>query len=439
MRRLAVLLASLALAAPASAAAQDTTRTVQPQDSTRTEQGDSVVRRAPPPPPMTRADTLRALRERLDTVKIDGEPVEQPNEELSVGTGPAWRTSYFPYITGGSGGGPLLAARIRRSQPAEFEERVTTRGSLSLDVGAGLNGNRFATVRFNAPLLTRNLRTVLTASAIRETRFGFYGFGNDTELDEALVEADEHAYRVHRTRYLAFGELSRRIVGPLYISGLGGVEAARFYSLSDGSVFGGTYGGELEETDIIGRLALVLDTRNNEFNTRRGMLLDVGVQGGTGGDGYRRFYGIATGYLPLRATTTLAARAGASNISGGTPSLNARFSIPAWEDPISVYGGSNSNRGLVRGRFTGTGVLFTNLEVRQDLYPLGTLGYITVIAFLDAGRVFESEKFRFTTDGMHVGAGGGLAIRLLRSSIFTATFARGSDGFKFSAGSGWMF
>ena len=438
MRQLAVLLA-VALALPAAAHAQDTTRTVPARDSTRTEQGDSIVRRAPPPAPVTRADTLRALRERLDTVKIDGEPVEQPNEELSVGTGPAWRTSYFPYITGGSGGGPLLAVRIRRSQPAEFEDRVTTRGALSLDMGIGLKGNRFVTARFNAPLLTRNLRTVLTASAIRETRFGFYGFGNGTELDDARVEADEDAYRVHRTRYLASAEVSRRIKGPLYISGLAGVESARFYSLSAGSEFGGTYGGELSETDVIGRLALVLDTRNNEFNTRQGMLLDVGIQGGTGGDGYRRVYGIATGYLPLRATTTIAARIGAANISSGTPPLNARFSIPAWEDPITIYGGGSSNRGLVRGRFTGTGVLFTNFEVRQDLYPLGTLGYITVIGFVDAGRVFENEGFRITTDGMHVGAGGGLAIRLLRSSIFTATFARGSDGFKFSAGSGWMF
>ena len=439
MRHLAVLVAATLLTVPARAAAQDTTRTVPARDSTRTEQGDTVTRRAPPPPPMTRADTLRALRERLDTVKIDGEPVEQPSEQLSVGTGPAWRTSYFPYITGGSGGGPLLAVRIRRSQPAEFEDRVTTRGSLSLDLGAGLHGNRFITARFNAPLLTRNLRTVVTLSAIREARFGFYGFGNDTELDDARVEVDEHAYRVTRTRYIALGEVSRRIAGPLYISALGGVEATRMYSLSPTSVFESSFGTELEETDFIGRISLVADTRNNEFNTTRGALFDAGIQGGTGGDGYRRVYAVATGWLPLRATTTIAARVGGSNISSGEPSLNARFSIPTWEDPISVYGGSNSNRGLVRGRYTGTGVLFTNLEVRQDLYPLGTLGYISVIAFLDAGRVFEGEGFKITTEGMHVGAGGGLAIRLLRSSIFTATFARGSDGFKFSAGSGWMF
>ena len=439
MRHLAALLAVVVAAPPAPATAQDTTRTVPSRDSTRTEQGDSIVRRAPPPPPMTRADTLRALRERLDTVKIDGEPVEQPNEELSVGTGPAWRTSYFPYITGGSGGGPLLAVRIRRSQPAEFEERVTTRGSISLDLGMGLHGNRFATARFNAPLLTRNLRTVVTLSAIREARFGFYGFGNGTEIDDARVEGDESAYRVTRTRYIALGEVSRRIAGPLYISGLGGFEATRMYSLSGTSVFQEHYGNELEETDFIGRISLVADTRNNEFNTTRGWLLDAGLQGGTGGDGYRRLYGVASAWLPLRATTTVALRVGGSNISSGAPSLNARFSVPTWEDPISVYGGGNSNRGLVRGRFTGTGVLFTNVEVRQDLYPLGTLGYITVIGFVDAGRVFEAEKFRITTDGMHVGAGGGLALRLLRSSIFTATFARGSDGFKFSAGSGWMF
>jgi hypothetical protein len=70
---------------------------------------------------------------------------------------------------------------------------------------------------------------------------------------------------------------------------------------------------------------------------------------------------------------------------------------------------------------------------------LGDLGAITALGFLDAGRVFEQESFKITSDGVKVGGGGGIAIRILRSSIFAFNFAGGPDGFNFSLGSGWMF
>ena len=80
-----------------------------------------------------------------------------------------------------------------------------------------------------------------------------------------------------------------------------------------------------------------------------------------------------------------------------------------------------------------------NLEVRHDLLSLGDLGAITLMGFLDAGRVFEEEQFKFATTGVKVGGGGGLGIRILRSTIFTFNFAGGPDGFNFSVGTGWMF
>jgi len=104
---------------------------------------------------------------------------------------------------------------------------------------------------------------------------------------------------------------------------------------------------------------------------------------------------------------------------GGTPSLDARFVLPGWEREVPVLGGEYSHRGLDYGRLTGTGVLFGNFEVRHDLLSLGDLGGITLVAFLDAGRVFEGEDFRLTTKDMKVGGGGAVALRILRSSIFT--------------------
>src|ERR687897_5330 len=107
-----------------------------------------------------------------------------------------------------------------------------------------------------------------------------------------------------------------------------------------------------------------------------------------------------------------------------TPTLNARYYIPAWENQIPVLGGQYSHRSFDTGRFAGKHVVFGNLEVRHDLLPFGDLGAVTLLAFLDAGRVFE-EPFKVTTKDMKVGGGGGVALRILRSSIFTFNFEIG--------------
>ena len=104
-----------------------------------------------------------------------------------------------------------------------------------------------------------------------------------------------------------------------------------------------------------------------------------------------------------------------------------------------MLGGQYSHRSFDTGRFAGKHVLLGNLEVRHDLLPFGDLGAITLLAFLDAGRVFEQENFKITTSEVKVGGGGGVGVRILRSSIFAFNFAGGPDGFNFSVGSGWMF
>jgi len=147
---------------------------------------------------------------------------------------------------------------------------------------------------------------------------------------------------------------------------------------------------------------------------------------------------VLRGYVSPREGTVIAARLAASGM-GGDPTLNARYYVPTWENQIPVLGGQYSHRSFDTGRFAGKHVLFGNLEVRHDLLPFGDLGAITLLAFLDAGRVFEGESFELTADDVKVGGGGGVALRILRSSIFTFNFAGGPDGFNYSVGSGWMF
>ncbi len=367
-----------------------------------------------------------------------------------------WRLSYFPYISGGVNDGPVISARLRYWQPAAYEDRVTANGAFDVAAGFTLRGGRYATARFTAPGLVEGWRFQAAVLADRQVRFGYFGLGNDTEKDDDLVtDATPFIYRARRTRYEGTVEATRRISGPLHVAVQGDLESVRFTSLPGPSHFATDFGSELKQDDAAGRIArsaeprsarnraagriaLVYDTRDLEYNTRQGLLLEAGAQVGSGGDGYTRLYGIFRGYLTVREGTVVAARLAASGM-GGTPPLNARYQLPGWEDGLLVLGGVESHRALDAGRKSGRGTLFGNLEVRHDLLNLGDLGAITLLAFVDAGRVFEEESFRLTTEDLDVGGGGGFALRILRSTIFTFNFAGGPDGFNFEVGSGWMY
>jgi hypothetical protein len=342
-----------------------------------------------------------------------------------------WRTSYFPYITGGANDGPVLAFRVHYFQPAEYDDRVTANAALTTEAGVTARGSRHLIVRFRAPQLWDNWRVKSLAAAVREARFGYFGLGNETTQNKDLVtEATPYVYRVRRARYGGQVDVTRRLRGPLQVAVQGNVEWTRFTTLPGQSLFQSDFGPELRETDVSSRVALVYDTRDKEYNTRQGLLLEAGAQAGTGGDGYTRAYAVLRGYLSPREGTVIAARlAGAA--MGGSPTLNARYIIPAWEDQIPVLGGQYSHRSFDTGRFAGEHVLLGNFEVRYDLLSLGDLGAITLLGFVDAGRVFEGEKFKLTTKDLKVGGGGGVGIRI--------NLAGGPDGFNSSLGSGWMF
>ena len=373
----------------------------------------------------------------LPTVVWGSQLAAQDTDERPRDT--PWRTSYFPYLNGGTNDGPVFAFRVHHWQPAEYEDRVTANGAFTADAGVTLRGGRHLMARFRAPQLFPNWRLNLLASAVREVRYGYFGLGNDTEKNDDLVTPSQpFLYRVRRTRYIGQVEATRLLGRGLQVALLGKVEDAKFTALPQPSLFRSDFSTELDQTDVSARVALVYDTRDNEFNTHQGLLLEAGAQVGSGGDGYTRLYTVLRGYVMPRDGTVIAARLAASGM-GGSPTLDARFTIPGWEKEIAVLGGQYSHRSFDTGRFAGKHVLFGNLEAHHDVLALGDLGAITLIGFLDAGRVFEGESFKLTLDDVKVGGGGGVGLRILRSTIFTFNFAGGPDGFNFSVGSGWMF
>lgn len=349
-----------------------------------------------------------------------------------------WLLSYFPYVGGGAGGGPVMIGRMRYFQPAPWQNRSTYRADVIAEMGIGLHGSRLARLAATAPLLAPGWRADGELRTVRNTRANFYGLGNATERNGSRLDSDEFAYQAHHTSYTGSAELSRNIGGPLWAVAGGGITHDRFQSLSAGSEFALAFGDRVSDTDVHGKAELVVDTRDTEWDPMRGVVAEAGIEQGSGGDGYTRLFGMVRGYYDPTPGTVVAARLAASDLHG-TPPLSALLALPTWESPIEVYGGSHTNRGLDGNRLLGTGVLMGSAEVRQYLTTIKNAVTIGVVGFVDAGRVFQGERLRLTTDDLAVSGGGGLVLRILRANTAIFNLATGPDGVQFNVSGGWAF
>src|SRR4051812_24770065 len=94
-------------------------------------------------------------------------PSDQASEVPGETTAAPWRTSYFPYLSGGSNDGPVLNFRVRYWQAAEYEDRVTANAALDAEAGITSRGSRHIYVQFKAPQLIEGWRFDLKAGAVR--------------------------------------------------------------------------------------------------------------------------------------------------------------------------------------------------------------------------------------------------------------------------------
>lgn len=371
-------------------------------------------------------------------------------QEPEMVAGP-WKFDNFPYFTVTPNDGFMLIGRAQYGQAADFLDRVSMARRIAFEGGLSPSGSRFASLRFDAPRLAPGWRVASELRIERANRFGVYGLGNDTYETEPTEERP-YPNRARRHRALARVEVTRALAGPLAVAVAGGTGRTTWTALPPDE-------GQFGEDDTWGRVALVVDTRDNEYQPTRGVLLEGGLFRGSHGGGYTGGYAVASGFIQPQFGTVLAARVGGRNLSEAAP-LTALFEIPAWERDISVLGGPASHRASAIGRYAGRGVLFGSLEVRQVILDGGDFGGVYWLGFLDVGRVFKGdpdmfgaaaalqeaaliitdpESFRLTTEGLKVGGGVGLAFRILRANILSLTAALGPDGTKMMVGSGWSF
>lgn len=361
-------------------------------------------------------------------------------------TWPPWRTSYFPYLTSSPNDGVMAVARLVTFRQAASDDRVSLRSAYSVEAGFSNRGSRLVRARADLPRIAEGWRLAGAFDAGWERHFG--------------VASDS----LERERISGWADVTRSLGGPLHfavrLSGgqlnLEGdpTSITNRYPRSpyDGD---GPVGPRLHiaQTDFQVRGALVLDLRDREFDTRQGALVEAGLFVGGAADGYTGGYALANGWMVPRDGTRLTGRVGLRAVSA-TQAADILHEVPAWEQPITVLGGARSHRALGVGEQVGRGVLMAAAEVRQDLMNFGNIGAVTLLGFVDAGRVFsdlsplvdpapgstiEDGDLRLTLEGWTVGVGGGVAVRLLRNAQLSLTAARANGDTRWYVYSGWSW
>lgn len=363
--------------------------------------------------------------------------------------GSAWKDLFYPKafwtpregFTFGGYYGVALPTRYADRSAAPYRVVTALNGQVST------SGSRYLALDAWAPALVDGWRFRLTLALKHWMREPYFGLGNATTPDSGDIGGRDLYYRVERVRNYARGDIQRRIIGPVRL--LVGFHWEHWFldTLATRSALGAELAaGGLDRigvgtSDVSARIGLVLDTRDREAATQRGVLIeaihtraDADVMGDVT---YSRTSLSARGFLRLGERWGLAGRVAGQSM-GGTPPLGSRFMIEESDREYSGLGGPETHRGLFWNRFVDADVLLGNAEVRYALIPY--LFRTVAVAFVDVGRVFGPGEFALTTDDLKVGGGAGLLIHFgSETAVLGFTTAVGPDGFNFLAHYRWPF
>lgn len=344
-----------------------------------------------------------------------------------------WRLSYFPYVTAEPGNGVMAVGRITWFQQSRWDARTSVDRQVAVDAGYSTRDTWLLRAEADMHRLAPGWRLQVVAQADRErlAALSIFGFrvGDPSEL---------------WSRQSAEVELTRRIFGPVALAARGGWVRAT-------SVVEGHPEDNETQVEERGRIAIVVDLRDREYDTRSGALLQGGVIMGSSHGTYRGGYVLASGWLPVGPATRFTARAGYRAYGEGSGTPDAWRTVPAWEDEFVVGGGFQSNRTLPPAFDAGRRVILASAEGRHDLFTFPG-GALAVLAFVDGARAGqESIAFTASTDVAErqsrsgpledwiVGAGGGVSLRLLRNAVLTATVGAAQGKARVYVSSGWAW
>ena len=323
------------------------------------------------------------------------------------------------------------------SSPMGFAERPEpTFARVALDAGGSTQGSYLVIADAQAPAYWEGWRLGVTLSLTRANRLGYYGQGNTTvyDRDSTTGPGRSYFYRVSRANRAARVTIQRKIVGPLRVLVGGSLEYTAFRALPGVTRFEQDSTGPF--VDRVGRVGIVLDTRDVEMDPHRGVFAEALAASGRG---YTRTSAALRLYAHPLERLILAARVGREAITGTAP-LAVQQTIETSEGPLVALGGARSLRGYYDGRFVGPGKIVYGVEARYGLLWAPRLLEVKLVAFYDAGRVFgPGETVRLTRQGLHSALGGGVAVALLRNTLITVEAGKGTESTQVTFATAWTF
>jgi hypothetical protein len=336
-----------------------------------------------------------------------------------------WRLSYFPYLTASPNDGVMPMARVVWFQASRWDARTSVDRQVAIEGGYSTKDAWLVRVKGDFPRLAAGWRLQALGEAAR--------------LPNYLIGSPV-ANRA--TRELAGADLSR-VLSRRWRLALRGEAMHVEIPVDDGNPGGSV----IKETDIRGRLAVIYDRRNREYDTRSGYLIQGGVLGGSAGTGYAGMYFTGDLWLSFNEHTRVLVREGFRFFEETT--IDAARIIPAWENEFMAGGGPESNRALPIGAGASRSVRFESVELRHDLFVFPA-GAVAALAFVDQSRVdggdpaiprpmYLGVSSTNSPVGNTVGVGGGIAVRLLRDAVLTATVGVAKGTVRMYVGSGWTW
>ena len=222
-----------------------------------------------------------------------------------------WKRQIFPVAWYHPRVGVAFEGRASFVAPVPYDWPQINAAELRVRALVSTNAYYGAAIRLEAPAWLDGWRFLAIAGALRETRFGYYGVGNDTPYDDDIRQANSRFNDTERTGYVGRADLQRRIIGPL--RGLAGVLLRRveFGQLDTLTLFniqvadGTISSDQLSSTRVAARLGLVLDTRDSELDPRRGVLAEAIISPGTD---FTRYTGHLRGYASIGERLRFAGR-----------------------------------------------------------------------------------------------------------------------------------
>jgi hypothetical protein len=302
---------------------------------------------------------------------------------------------------------------------------------------------QYQAVRLDFPhFFSSRVRADLRLSFLRAVDYSWYGIGNQTSSDPAppppgTTSANQYLEESVRLRTLvriktgtpfdvAFAMHSRYEIPGVYAGSKLADDVAAGYVIGDRPGF--------LETIAEG---FIVDTRDNEFVTRRGVFYQVGVAETAGTQQHIRYgelSAVIAHYAPLAKSLVFASRMIASFEWGSIPFYDLQAG--GVFDPVAIVGGYRGVRGVASGRYTGPLKLVSNDELRVTPIPrfrvLSWSLQVGMNAFFDAGRVFSEFAYPEGNDGRTLGlkysAGGGFFFQWDQASVFRVEVAYSPSG-----------